>query len=125
MMHRTIRGCLLSAVIAGGLLASNGVAAHAAGTTPATPVTIPATHTAAPFLGGTVSSVPQPSGRTAHTVHTAAAARDAGGAAPAKASASGSTPPADTGINTGLLVVGVLFLVFGGLLALILGRKRG
>ena len=35
------------------------------------------------------------------------------------------TPPADTGVNTGLLVVGVLFLVFGGLLALILGRKRG
>ena len=122
MMHRTIRGCLLSAVIAGGLLASNGVAAHAAGTTPATPVTIPATHTAAPFLGGTVSSVPQPSG---HTAHTAGAAGGAGDAAPAGASASGSTPPADTGVNTGLLVVGVLFLVFGGLLALILGRKRG
>ncbi|MDE8588193.1 MULTISPECIES: hypothetical protein [Micrococcaceae] len=122
MMHRTIRGCLLSAVIAGGLLASNGVAAHAAGTTPATSATIPATHTAAPFLGGTVSSVAQPSGRTAHTAHTAAAAGDA---APAGASASGSTPPADTNVNTGLLVVGVLFLVFGGLLALILGRKRG
>lgn len=119
MMHRTIRGCLLSAVIAGGLLASNGVAAHAAGTTPATSATIPATHTAAPFLGGTVSSVAQPSGRTAHT------AAAAGDAAPAGASASGSTPPADTNVNTGLLVVGVLFLVFGGLLALILGRKRG
>lgn len=125
MMHRTIRGCLLSAVIAGGLLASNGVAAHAAGTTPATPVTIPATHTAAPFLGGTVSSAVQPSGRTTHTGAGAGNAGNAGNAAPAVASASESTPPADTGVNTGLLVAGVLFLVFGGLLALILGRKRG
>jgi hypothetical protein len=116
MMHRTIRGCLLSAVIAGGLLASNGAAAHAAGTTPAT---ISATHAPTPFLGGTVSSVVQPSGRT---THIAAAAGDA---VPAVASDSESKPPAATGVNTGLLVVGLLFLVFGGLLALILGRKRG
>lgn len=116
MMHRTIRGCLLSAVIAGGLLASNGAAAHAAGTTPAT---ISATHAATSFLGGTVSSVVQPSGRTTHT------AAATGAAVPAVASDSESKPPAATGVNTGLLVVGLLFLVFGGLLALILGRKRG
>lgn len=44
------------------------------------------------------------------------------------ASAAG-TPAANTlanaGVNTGLLAVGVLLLAFGGLLALILGRKRG
>lgn len=119
MMHRTIRGCLLSAVIAGGLLASNGAAAHAAGTTPATPATISGTHAATPFLDGTISSVVQPTGRN---THTAAAAGDA---VPAVASDSESKPPAATGVNTGLLVVGLLFLVFGGLLALILGRKRG
>ena len=31
---------------------------------------------------------------------------------------------ANTGMNTGLLIVGLLFLAFGGLLALVLGRKR-
>jgi len=31
---------------------------------------------------------------------------------------------ANTGVNTGLLIVGLLFLAFGGLLALVLGRKR-
>jgi len=37
-----------------------------------------------------------------------------------------STPAtlANTGVNTGLLTVGLLFLAFGGLLALVLGRKR-
>ena len=37
-----------------------------------------------------------------------------------------STPAtlANTGMNTGLLIVGLLFLAFGGLLALVLGRKR-
>ncbi|MFC0458027.1 hypothetical protein ACFFGR_15935 [Arthrobacter liuii] len=70
-MYRNIRGYLLSAVIAGGLLVSNGVAAHAVGT----------------------ASVP------------------------------GTL--ANTGVNTGLLAVGLLLLAFGGLLALILGRKRG
>ncbi|TQJ58886.1 hypothetical protein FBY30_1122 [Arthrobacter sp. SLBN-83] len=37
-----------------------------------------------------------------------------------------STPStlAATGANTGLLIVGLLFLAFGGLLALVLSRKR-
>ncbi|MGN7202025.1 hypothetical protein [Arthrobacter sp. SAFR-044] len=106
MMHRTIRGCLLSAVIAGGLLAANGAAAHAAD------------HTA-PFPGGAASYVVQP---FAGSTRVPAAA---GTAAPAVASASESKTLADTGVNSGLLVVGLLFLAFGGLLALILGRKRG
>ena len=71
MMHRNIRGYLLSTVFAGGLLAATGSAANAAGT----------------------ASVP--------------------------------TALGNTGVNTGLLVVGLLLLAFGGLLALILGRKRG
>jgi len=37
-----------------------------------------------------------------------------------------STPStlANTGVNTGLLIVGLLFLAFGGLLTLVLSRKR-
>ncbi|WP_457947507.1 hypothetical protein ACTAQI_17360 [Pseudarthrobacter sp. alpha12b] len=49
-------------------------------------------------------------------VATGSAANAAGTATP--------TTLANTGIDTGLLVVGLLLLAFGGLLALILGRKR-
>ncbi|MDP9985894.1 hypothetical protein LFT44_00615 [Arthrobacter sp. FW306-05-C] len=37
-----------------------------------------------------------------------------------------STPStlANTGVNSGLLIVGLLFLAFGGLLTLVLSRKR-
>ncbi|UUL76703.1 hypothetical protein NG819_02725 [Pseudarthrobacter sp. Fe7] len=49
----------------------------------------------------------------------------AGGAASASAGASVPETLATTGANTGLLTVGLLLLAFGGLLALILGQKRG
>lgn len=51
----------------------------------------------------------------------------AANAAAAPSSAAYSSAPsmlANTGVNTGLLIVGLLFLAFGGLLALVLGRKR-
>ncbi|MDQ0771152.1 hypothetical protein QF031_003901 [Pseudarthrobacter defluvii] len=51
----------------------------------------------------------------------------AANAAVAPMSAAYSSAPAtlaSTGMNTGLLIVGLLFLAFGGLLALVLGRKR-
>ena len=103
MMHRTIRGCLLSAVIAGGLMGANGAAANASATPPSAPLTISTGHTSTPPV----------------SMHL--------GEAPAKAVPAAPEPgtaPA-TGVNSGLLGVGVLLVVFGGVLALLLGRKRG
>lgn len=62
------------------------------------------------------------------SIFGALAANAAGSiAATAPMSAGYSSAPsalANTGVNTGLLIAGLLFLAFGGLLALILGRKR-
>jgi len=103
MMHRTIRGCLLSAVIAGGLLGANGAAANAAATPAEAPISLSIDHTT------------PPTGRA----HVGEAAANAAPRAPEP----GTAP--NTGVNSGLLGVGVVLVVFGGVLALILGRKRG
>lgn len=113
-MMSNIRGRLLTAVIAGGLLVSSGAAANAAGTTAGSEGLPPVTQvTGANTISTDLTA-------TAQGTHVPASARDA-----AVASASAPGTLANTGVNTGLLVVGLLFLVFGGLLALILGRKRG
>jgi LPXTG-motif cell wall-anchored protein len=39
--------------------------------------------------------------------------------------AAAPTALANTGVNTGMLLVGLLFLAFGGLLTLVLRRKQG
>ncbi|MBT2564963.1 hypothetical protein J7I84_00370 [Arthrobacter sp. ISL-85] len=114
-MMRNVRRRLLTAVIAGGLLVSSGAAANAAGTTAGSDGLPPVTQVTA---ANTISTDLAP----AQGTHAATSARDA---VPAVASASAPETLATTGVNTGLLVVGLLFLVFGGLLALILGRKRG
>lgn len=103
MMHRTIRGCLLSAVIAGGLLGANGAAANASATPAAAPITMSIGHT----------STPPGQAQAGEAVANAAPGAPDPGTAPT------------TGVNSGLLGVGVLLVVFGGVLALILGRKRG
>jgi len=47
-------------------------------------------------------------------------------AAPMQANyAAAPTALANTGVNTGMLLVGLLFLAFGGLLTLVLRRKQG
>ena len=103
MMHRTIRGCLLSAVIAGGLLGANGAAANASATPAAALITMSIGHASTPPGGA----------------HAGEAVANAAPGAPDP----GTAP--NTGVNSGLLGVGVLLVVFGGVLALILGRKRG
>ena len=121
-MHRNIRDCLLGAVIALSLLASGGVAAHAADTTSGTQGLRSGIRTATPInssagLGATPPAVTLPAVTTA-AVTTPVLARP-GTEIPA------AQPLAVTaGADGGLLVVGVLLLAFGGLLALILGRKR-
>ena len=122
MMHRNIRGCLLGALIALSLLPSGGVAAHAADTASGTQGLRSGIRTATPInssagLGATPPAVTLPAVTTA-AVTTPVLARP-GTEIPA------AQPLAVTaGVNSGLLVVGVLLLAFGGLLALILGRKR-
>ncbi|MDQ0827801.1 hypothetical protein QFZ60_003974 [Arthrobacter sp. B2I5] len=117
MKHRTIRGCLLGAVIALSLLASGGVAAHAVDTTSGTqglPSGIQAATTinTSTGLGSTPPAVNAPS---AATPVFARPDTEIPAAQPSAVTA---------GADGGLLVVGVLLLAFGGLLALILGRKR-
>jgi len=122
MMHRNIRGCLLGALIALSLLGSGGVAANAADTTSGTHGLLSGTHAVAPFntstsLGATPLADTLPPATTA-AVATPLLARPGTGLPAAQPSA------INEGANGGLLVVGVLLLAFGGLLALILGRKR-
>lgn len=122
MMHRNIRGCLLGAVIALSLLVSGGVAAHAADTTFGTQGLQSGIQAATPIntsngLGATPpTDAPPAVNRPA--VATPVLARPGTEIRAAQPSA------VDAGANGGLLVVGVLLLAFGGLLALILGRKR-
>lgn len=122
MMHRNIRGCLLGAVIAAGLLSSGGVAANAADATSGTRGLPSGTQSVAPIgtatgLGATPAAVTLPLVTTA-AVTTPVLARPGAEIPAAQPSA------VNVGANSGLLVVGVLLLAFGGLLALILGRKR-
>ncbi|MDT0169222.1 hypothetical protein [Pseudarthrobacter sp. BRE9] len=126
MMHRTIRGSLLGTVITAGLLASGGVPADAADTATATDGLLAVTRAAAPVNvpfepGPTPPIVTQPVANPAAAT-TQVVAR-AGSELPA-AQPSAVITAVNAGVNNGLLVVGVLLLAFGGLLALILGRKR-
>lgn len=123
MIHPNIRGCLLGAVITAGLLVSGGVAADAAFGTDGP---LPGTHVAAPVNitlepGATPPMVTQPVVNPAAGT-TPVLARP-GTELPA-AQPSAVNTAVNAGANSGLLVVGVLLLAFGGLLALILGRKR-
>jgi len=119
MMHRNIRGCLLGAVITAGLFASGRVAAD---TDFGTDGPLPGTHVAAP-----VNIIPEP-GTTppivAQPVVNPGAATIPVVARPGMELPAAQPNAVNTDANSGLLVVGVLLLAFGGLLALILGRKR-
>lgn len=122
MMHRNIRGCLLGALIAVSLLGSGGVAANAADTTSGTHGLLSGTQAVAPIntstgLGGT------PLAGTQRPVTTAAVTTPLL-ARPGTEFPAAQPSAVNVGANGGLLVVGVLLLAFGGLLALILGRKR-
>ncbi|MDQ0798961.1 hypothetical protein [Arthrobacter sp. SLBN-112] len=122
MMHRNIRGCLLGAVITAGLFASGSVAADVADTDFGTDGPLPGTHVAAP-----VNINPEP-GTTppivAQPVVNPGAATIPVVARPGMELPAAQPNAVNTDANSGLLVVGVLLLAFGGLLALILGRKR-
>lgn len=113
MMHRTIRRYLAGTVLAGGLLAFGGAAATAADSGPGSAGLLSGTQVAAP--------VPTPAGpgATPAALTGGYTANVAGTGAPAPA-----PEPANTGIDTGKLMVGLLFLAFGVLLTLFLRRKR-
>ncbi|KRE91203.1 hypothetical protein [Arthrobacter sp. Soil764] len=122
MKHRTIRGCLFGAVIALSLLASGGVAAHAADTSSGTQG-LPSGTQAATTINTATGLWAIPPAATPPAVNPPSAATPVFARPDAEITA--AQPLAVTaGANGGLLVVGVLLLAFGGLLALILGRKR-
>ena len=121
-MHRTIRGCLLGAVIALSLLASGAVAAHAADTTSGTQGLTSGTQ-AATTINTATGLWAIPPAATPPAVNRPAVATPVL-AGPGMYLAAAQPSAVDAGANGGLLVGCVLLLAFGGLLALILGRKR-
>ena len=122
MMHRNIRGCLLGALIAPSLLGSGGVAANAADTTSGTHGLLSGTHAVAPFNTSTSLGATPLADTLLPVTKAAVATPELAGLGTELPAAQPSAVTA--GANSGLLVVGVLLLAFGGLLALILGRKR-